>query len=78
MKKLKLDFQHLGNAKVLTRSQLKKIIGGQGGSGDEGDEKCKGGCSGGDGSTWTAGCRHTGFSCICSRTDANLDDCALA
>ena len=34
MKKLKLDFQHLGSAEVLTRSQLKQIMGGDGGSGD--------------------------------------------
>ena len=33
MKKLKLDFQHLRNAEVLTRSQLKQIMGGDGGSG---------------------------------------------
>ncbi|MEO7315704.1 MAG: hypothetical protein ABIW47_10985 [Ginsengibacter sp.] len=37
MKKLKLDFQHLGNAEILTRSQLKNIMGGSGGSGDDGD-----------------------------------------
>lgn len=34
MKKLKLDFQHLGNAEVLTKSQLKKIMGGEEGSGE--------------------------------------------
>lgn len=28
MKKLKLDFQHLGNAEILTRNQLKNIMGG--------------------------------------------------
>ena len=28
MKKLKLDFLHLGNAEVLTRSQLKNVMGG--------------------------------------------------
>jgi hypothetical protein len=40
MKKLKLDLQHL-NAEVLTRSQLKKVLGGDGGSDDGGDS---GGC----------------------------------
>jgi bacteriocin-like protein len=35
MKKLKLDFQQL-NAEVLTKSELKKIIGGIGGSGGDG------------------------------------------
>lgn len=33
MKKLKLNFDHLGHAEVLTRSQLKKILGGVAGSG---------------------------------------------
>ncbi|MGN6266345.1 MAG: hypothetical protein ACTHM5_11760 [Ginsengibacter sp.] len=33
MKKLKLDFQHIEGFEVLTRSQLKKILGGDGGSG---------------------------------------------
>jgi hypothetical protein len=40
MKKLKLDFQHLGNAEVLTRSQLKQIMGGDGGSGGGGGGMC--------------------------------------
>ncbi|MEO9211321.1 MAG: hypothetical protein ABI208_09500 [Ginsengibacter sp.] len=35
MKKLKLDLQGL-NAEVLTRSQLKKVLGGDGGSGGSG------------------------------------------
>ncbi len=48
MKKLKLDFQKL-NAKVLTRSQLKQILGGDGGSG--GDTPCNfGDCQ------WGANC----------------------
>lgn len=46
MKKLKLDFQHLGNVELLTRSQLKQIVGGDGGSGGDGaacenDSDCK-------------------------------------
>lgn len=55
MKKLKLDFQHL-NAEILTRSQLKQILGGDGsggggigdgsGSGSGGDFPCSTSCSG--------------------------------
>jgi hypothetical protein len=33
MKKLKLNLQQLGNAEVLTRAQLKTILGGEEGSG---------------------------------------------
>lgn len=43
MKKLKLDFQQL-NAEVLTRSQLKMIIGGSGGSGGGGGSDAYGTC----------------------------------
>jgi len=39
MKKLKLDFQQL-NAEVLTRSQLKQILGGVDGSGGTGCYMC--------------------------------------
>ena len=34
MKKLKLDLQQLKGAEVLTREQLKKVLGGDSGSGD--------------------------------------------
>lgn len=42
MKKLKLNFQHLGNAEILTRSQLKQIMGGygSGGGGNNPDGSC--------------------------------------
>ena len=43
MKKLKLNLEHLQNAEVLTRSQLKQILGGDGGSGGIG---CQTKCSG--------------------------------
>ena len=35
MKKLNLEFQNFGNVELLTRSQLKKIMGGYSGSGNE-------------------------------------------
>jgi natural product precursor len=35
MKKLKLNLQQFEGAEVLTRSQLKKVLGGDVGSGDE-------------------------------------------
>lgn len=43
MKKLKLNLQHFEGAEVLTRSQLKKVLGGDdgGGSGDGGSVACK-------------------------------------
>jgi natural product precursor len=45
MKKLKLDFQQL-NAEVLTRSQLKQILGGTAST------NCTCTCEGGNGSSW--------------------------
>ena len=46
MKKLKLNLQQFEGAEVLTRSQLKQIMGGEGGSGGDGaacenDSDCK-------------------------------------
>ena len=80
MKKLKLDFQHLGNAEVLTRSQLKKIMGGEGGSGGEGDKKCTGTCSGGDHLRWSLDCTKPNewSFCSCPRTDATTSNCLMA
>lgn len=44
MKKLKLDIQQFEGAELLTRSQLKKVIGGDGGSGlGCSAKKCSGG-----------------------------------
>lgn len=54
MKKLKLNFQHLGTAEVLTRSQLKKVIGGTWGSGGgSGGSVTHGECSAPDVGAWT-------------------------
>ena len=36
MKKLKLSLQNIEGAEVLSREQLKKVMGGEGGSGDDG------------------------------------------
>jgi hypothetical protein len=49
MKKLKLNLQHLENAEVLTRAQLKTIVGGEDGSGPT---VIKGKCTGSVGE-WT-------------------------
>jgi hypothetical protein len=40
MKKLKLNLQYLENAELLTRAQLKTILGGEEGSGGEPDAVC--------------------------------------
>jgi len=40
MKKLKLSELNLGNAEILTRGQLKKVLGGLGSGGGEGDANC--------------------------------------
>ncbi|SDE20492.1 hypothetical protein SAMN04487894_12627 [Niabella drilacis] len=52
MKKLKLNFQNIEGTQVLTRDQLKKILGGDGGSGasgGSGNMKYRCSCVGGAG-----------------------------
>jgi hypothetical protein len=79
MKKLKLNLQQFEGAEVLTRSQLKKVMGGDGGSG--------GGCDAGT-CQWGTNCFYQSGSqcgiahCLgddgygnCQYTIENLGDC---
>ena len=76
LKKMRsLNFQKLNLRKedVLSKTQMKNILGGYDGGGDE---KCTGKCGGGDNSAWSQACGKTMFSdCGCSRLDATWDNC---
>ena len=72
-----LNFQKLNlhQEDILTKTQMKNILGGYNGGAD--GKKCTGTCSGGDRSTWTMSCtKPNEFSlCSCPRTDANTQNC---
>lgn len=61
MKKLKLDVQNLKEAELLTKEELKKILGGSGSGG--GNEGCSATASCSDGTTATVSCSNIDSTC---------------
>lgn len=79
MKKLKLNLAGMLGTQVLTRQQLKSIIGGDWGSGsDEDGKKCTGECGGGDKHTWKASCSIDKYFkvCTCPNNTASWSTCS--
>lgn len=65
MKKLKLNLSNLEGAEVLTREQLKKVMGGSG-SGDLCPSNCSGGCKNDEGHTGNCRKRESDGTCWCA------------
>lgn len=70
MKKLKLELQQFEGAEVLTRSQLKKILGGGGGEGGSGGGQCIITHKGPEGTTVTTLTYSGAWSCPAMSADA--------